>query len=240
MRKSVLRLWKFNAGVSIFYSVRFRHFLTLNFTQYYSYFSYKLPTSRSHFCHSIFVFFPSWFACFLCRLIRAWKAEKESQFQFSEGQGGAEEETGARTMPSNTKIKYRERRYIAGEAGTSGGKLEREITDLQSRPKGRYVESLKGEVTFEEEAKYWKKMAGDGVGVWGDRGEGRGVMEGGLREGSSGGGRQEDEEGEAEGEGQGSAGEHPPSHSISHGNTDRGGWEEGGGEGGEEREGSQG
>jgi len=36
-------------------------------------------------------------------------------------------------------------------------KLEREVTDLQSRPKGRYVESLKGEVTFEEEAKYWKK-----------------------------------------------------------------------------------
>jgi len=36
-------------------------------------------------------------------------------------------------------------------------KLEREVTDLQSRPKGRYVESLKGEVTFEEGAKYWKK-----------------------------------------------------------------------------------
>jgi len=35
--------------------------------------------------------------------------------------------------------------------------LEGELADLKTQPRGRYVESLKGEVTFEEEAKYWKK-----------------------------------------------------------------------------------
>jgi len=36
-------------------------------------------------------------------------------------------------------------------------KLEKELADLQSRLKGRYIESLKGEVRFKEEADYWKK-----------------------------------------------------------------------------------
>jgi len=35
--------------------------------------------------------------------------------------------------------------------------MEGELANLKAQPRGRYVESLKGEVTFEEEAKYWKK-----------------------------------------------------------------------------------
>jgi len=54
------------------------------------------------------------------------------------------------------------------------------VTDLQSRPKGRYVESLKWEVTFEEEAKYWKKGWQEAEWVCGDRKEGREVVKGGL------------------------------------------------------------
>jgi len=37
-------------------------------------------------------------------------------------------------------------------------KKQRLSPSCKTQPRGRYVESLKGEVTFEEEAKYWKRM----------------------------------------------------------------------------------
>jgi len=66
-------------------------------------------------------------------------------------------------------------------------KLKKELANLKAEPRGRYVESLKGEVTFEEEAKYWKrrwKQVEQACGEIAEKVEAswRGVYEKGVKE----------------------------------------------------------
>jgi len=54
------------------------------------------------------------------------------------------------------KVKISGRR-LKSKQGRIGSQRCRGLANLKAQPRGRYVESFKGEVTFEEEAKYWKK-----------------------------------------------------------------------------------